>query len=63
MRNNMTYSEQSGNYDHYNLFLTTTNTVVDKGLHDYLQANIGKEVTVYMRVCKNTDPAPDWYKV
>lgn len=63
MRNNMTYSSQSGSYGRYNLALTGTNTVVDKGLHDYLQANIGKEVTVYMRVCKNTDPVPDWYKV
>lgn len=57
MRNRMTYPSQ------YSLFLTDTSTVVDKGLHDYLQANIGKEVTVYMRVCKNTDPVPNWYKV
>lgn len=59
----MTYSSQSGSYGRYNLSLTGTNTVVDKGLHDYLQANIGKEVIVYIRVCKNTDPVPDWYKV
>lgn len=63
LRNNMIYSSQSGNHGRYKLFLTSTNTVVDKRLHDYLQANIGKEVTVYMRVCQNTDPVPDWYKV